>query len=225
MKIVGLDAIKAEYIQHCGSDEMVVKAARLSTNKDVVSFGEKEHELIRSMAKDRHLTPFEMCDITFLVDCPIFIARQFHRHRTMSYNEWSRRYSKVGDSFYIPKEFRKEKESNHLSEEDNKECRAILEYQCYKSFDKYEMLLEKGIAQEMARMILPQNMMVKFYAKANLRNWVAYCGLRCDFNVQFEHQHLAMKIFSEILKMFPISTGALAKTTFNDILLAKVGLV
>ncbi len=231
MKIVGLEAIKAEYIQHCGSDLMVVRAAKVSTGKEAVEFGEKEQGLIRFLARNHHDTPFEMIDVTFLVEVPIFIARQFHRHRTMSYNEWSGRYSVVGDAFYVPKQFlmqgkmNKQGSEEPISEADNKECLAILEYQCIKSFDKYEMLLEKGISKEMARMILPQNMMTKFYAKSNLRNWMHYCSLRCDSHAQLEHQHVAMIIFTELLKMFPVSTGALAKGMFNDEILDKLGLL
>lgn len=227
MKIVGLKAIKAEYIQHCGSDLMVVRAAKVSTGKDAVDFGEKEQELIKFLVRNKHLTPFEMIDVTFLVEVPIFIARQFHRHRTMSYNEWSGRYSQVGEAFYVPSEFLKDGKMNKqpLSEADNKECLAILEYQCWKSFDKYEMLLEKGILKEMARMILPQNMMTKFYAKANLRNWMHYCELRCDIEAQLEHQHVAKQIFNELLKMFPVSVGTLAKSMFNDALLARLKLI
>lgn len=231
MEIVGLDAIKAGYIQHCGEDLMVVRAARVSTGNETVEFGEKEQKLIKYLAKHQHFTPFEMCDVTFLIECPIFIARQFHRHRTMSYNEWSGRYSEVGESFYVPKKLSKQAVKNKqgsegkFDEKENKELLGIVEYQVYKAFENYRCLIDKGVSKEIARLILPQNMMTKYYAKANLRNWMHYCSLRCDSHAQAEHQHLAMQIFHELLKMFPVSVGALAKSMFNEELLYILGLI
>ena len=222
MNIVGLEAIRSEYVQHCGSDLMVVRAARVSTGKEAVAFGEKEQKLIKYLATNKHFTPFEMCDITFLIECPIFIARQFHRHRTFSYNEWSGRYSEVGDNFYIPEKFLKQGTVNkqgsegELEDKDSIKMLELAEYQVYKAFENYQCLLDHGISKEMARMVLPQNMMTKFYAKANLRNWMHYCSLRCDSHAQAEHQHLAKQVFHEILKMFPVSAGALAKSMFNE---------
>jgi len=228
MDLVGIAAIKAEYIQHCGSDLMVVKAARVSTGNETVEFGDKEHKLIRYLANHEHFTPFEMCDCTFLVECPIFIARQFHRHRTFSYNEWSGRYSVVGEMFYVPDKLKKQDDKNkqgsvgEFTERENKDLISLMEIQCYKAFEKYERLIDAGVSKEMARLVLPQNMMTKFYAKANLRNWMHYCSLRADSHAQFEHQVLAEHIFYSLLKMFPIATGALAKSMFSEELLKRL---
>ena len=230
MQLVGLEAIKAEYIQHCGSDLMAVKAARVSTGRETVEFGDKEHKLVKYLAEHGHFTPFEMIDATFLVDCPIFIARQYHRHRTFSYNEWSGRYSVVGESFFVPGLLKKQDTMNkqgsvgEFTDKENNENISIIEYQCMKAFESYDKLLSNGVSKELARMVLPQNMMTKFYAKANLRNWMHYCSLRCDAHAQSEHQHLANQIFHELLKMFPISVGALAKAMFNDDTLNKLGI-
>jgi len=219
MNIVGLSAITAEYIQHCGSDNMVIKAARVSMGKDEITIKPDETQLIKDLVTKKHLTPFEMCDITFLIVCPIFVVRQFHRHRTLSYNEWSASYSVVGESFYIPKELRlnpeKYKPGDRLDADKEKELISLLEYECYKAIEGYCKLLSNGVSKEMARMILPQNMMTKFYAKGNVRNWVQYCAVRCNKRVLYEHQVLAKQIFKEILKMFPISVWALAKDMFD----------
>ena len=217
MKIVGLSAITAEYIQHCGSDNMVVKAARVSMGTNDVVMKQNETKLIRDLIVRKHLTPFEMCDITFLVTCPIFVVRQFHRHRTFSYNEWSATYSDVSENFYIPKVLRFDVDTKLPVEDDkHKELISLLEYESYKSIEGYCKLLSNGVSKEMARMILPQNMMTKFYAKGNVRNWVQYCAIRCNKQVLYEHQVLAIQIFKEVLKMFPISTWALAKDMFDE---------
>lgn len=222
MQTVKLGAIRAEYIQHCGSDLMVVKAARVSTGREAVQLGERERKLIKFLATNQHFTPFEMCDATFLIECPLFIARQFHRHRTFSYNEWSGRYSVVGENFYIPEVLKMQDTKNkqgsigELSEADNKKGIELINYECLKAYEIYQRLLDQNVSKEIARMVLPQNMMTKFYAKANLRNWMHYCSLRCDSHAQFEHQHLAGQIFSELLKMFPIAVGALARSMFNE---------
>lgn len=231
MNIVGLKDIKASYVQHVGSDLMVVRAAKVSTGKEAVAMDEKAQGLIRYLAKNHHDTPFEMCDVTFLIECPIFIARQFHRHRSMSYNEWSGRYSIVGENFYIPDVLKKQGIENkqgsegEFTEVENKDMIELMKYQVYKAVETYDKLLDKGVSKELARMILPQNMMTKFYAKANLRNLMHYCSLRCDKHAQFEHQYLAKQMFNELLKMFPISVGALAKAMFSDELLETMGLV
>lgn len=230
MNIVGLSAITAQYIQHCGDDTMVVKAARVSTGKETIEFGTKEQNLIRYLAKNKHFTPFEMCDVTFLITCPIFIARQYHRHRTFSYNEWSGRYSVVGDSFYVPDKFKKQDTKNKqgssglFTEKENKAMIDLVQYDVYKAFEIYTKLIDDGVSKEMARIVLPQNMMTKFYAKANLRNWMHYCSLRSDEHAQFEHQHLSDQIFHELLKMYPISVGALAKSMFSRDTLIKLGI-
>jgi len=137
-----------------------------------------------------------------------------------SYNEWSATYSTVGESFYVPKEIRLEdsnvKAQSTFSDEKSKELLGLIEYECYKSTEGYCKLISNGVSLEMARMILPQNMMTKFYAKGNIRNWVQYCAIRCNKRVLYEHQVLAKQIFKEILKMFPISVWALAKDMFDE---------
>ncbi len=228
MNIVGLSAIKAEYIQHCGSDQMVVKAARVSYGKEDVQIKEDESKLIKDLVSKRHLTPFEMCDITFMIVCPIFVVRQFHRHRTFSYNEWSATYCDVSESFYVPQTLRFDIHMHDpktaIAIEKSKELISLMEYESYKSIEGYCKLLTNGISKEMARMVLPQNMMTRFYAKGNLRNWIHYCSIRCDKNTLYEHRVLAIQIFKELLKMFPISVGALAKHMFNKEILKNLNI-
>ena len=224
MNIVGLEAIKALYIQHCGSDLMVVRAARVASNKVSTNMGKDELKLIKDLVKVKHLSPFEMCDITFLYSVPLFIARQVQRHRTGSYNEWSARYSEVKTEFYVPKTFNSRDSTLKLSEDEDTNLIGLMEYQCIKSFDGFEKLLENGVSKETARLILPQNMMTQFYMKMNLRNWMHYCALRCDTHAQYEHQVVAKSIFKQLVGMFPVSVGALAKFMFNEETLESVGI-
>jgi len=230
MKIVGEEAIIAEYIGHYGGDIDVVKAARVSTGNATVEMGEKERKLIKYLADHDHTTPFEMIDIKFAIEIPIFIARQYHRHRTFSYNEWSGRYSVVGDDFFLRDTFNKQDDKNKqgtkggFTDEENKEIRRRMEIITLKAFEVYDWCINKGVAKEQARVILGQNMMTRFYAKNDLHNWMHYCKQRCDPHAQYEHQIIAKAVFKQLLSMFPISVGALAKKRFSPEALKAVGL-
>lgn len=230
MKIVGQEAINAELVGHYGFDMDVVKAARVSTGNKTIDMGEKEQKLIKYLANHDHTTPFEMVDFKFLITVPIYIARQFHRHRTFSYNEWSGRYSEVGDEFYLRSRFNKQSTHNKQGSDDNisdSESSAIrerMEYVIIKSYEAYQFALDKGVSKEQARIVLSQNMMTKFYAKGNLHNWMHYCKQRCDLYAQEEHQIVAKQIFKHLLTTCPISVGALAKKRFTPETLSAVGL-
>lgn len=219
--IVGLKDIKPIYRNHVGSDLTPVQAARVSTGTDATEMNERNRGLLKFLAKNKHYTPFEMIHATFVIHCPIFIARQVHRHRTFSYNEWSGMYSVVGDEFYIPKDFHKQpKKALHLpdeqlSEEEAKRLYDRLEIHCLKSKELYDLLLEKKVTRDLSRLVLPQNMMTKFWMSGNLRSWIQYIALRDTAESHLEHQHLASQIFQELLKMFPLSVAALARSSFT----------
>lgn len=230
MEIVGLEGIKATYVGHYGGDIDIVRAARVSTGKETFELGEKEGKLIQYMAKNNHTTPFEMIDIKMLIDCPIFIARQFHRHRTFSYNEWSGRYSVVGSSFYIRDKFNKQdsvnkqSSSGEFTDAENCDLKEMMEYITHKQFEIYDKFIEREVSKEQARIILGQNMMTRFYAKNDLHNWMHYLKQRCDPHAQEEHQYLAKQVFKTLFTMFPISVAALAKKRFSPEALTAVGL-
>lgn len=222
MEIVGLEGIKATYLDHYGTDLTPVQAARVSTGTDAKELDERNRGLIKFLAKNKHLTPFEMIDVRFLIECPVYIARQVIRHRTFSYNEWSGMYSVVGESFFIPNILQKQPDKAlHLPEEEldpevAKRLLNRLEIHCLKSYELYNDLLSNKATRNLSRLPLPVNMITKFWMKGNLRNWMSYCALRDVDNAHFEHKHLASQIFKELLKMFPLCVSALAKSMFTE---------
>lgn len=229
-KIVGEEALDVEYIQHMGSDKMVLCAAKVSTNKDVIDM-KKDAHLINFLGKNLHTSPFEHCVVTFKIECPLYTRSEWHRHRTQSYNELSRRYTAQSHSFYLPEKFKHQSKKNKqgsgelFGDRDNNEMHNLSKSIIIESFKIYNIMIDQDIAREQARGILPQNGMTKFYATANLLNWMRFCGLRVDRAAQYEIRVLAKKVFNEVLKMFPISVGALAKSMFNEQTLVDVGMM
>ena len=230
MKICGLEGFKATYFAHYGSDLTPVQAAKVSTNTEAVELDDKAVKLLKYLAKNKHMSPFEMADITFIIECPIFIRSQVHRHRTFSYNEWSGMYSVVGEQFYIPKDFHKQGKralnlpTDKLSDKEAQEIRDRMEIHILRGHELYEFLLKRDITRDLSRLILGQNMMTKFFMKGNLRNWMQYLQLRCAEEAHFEHQYLADMIFKELIKMFPVSVGTLAKSMFDINVLERLGI-
>src|SRR4030067_2674197 len=104
--------MKVTYIQHMGSDLNVVNAARISFNTEVTELSDKDKKLIAYLADNEHMSPFEHNILTVIVECPLYIRSQIHRHRTFSYNEVSRRYTSENLEFFIPDIIRKQAESN-----------------------------------------------------------------------------------------------------------------
>ena len=232
MKIVGLEGIGVKYIQHCGADITPVQAARVSTGTDAKELDQKNRGLLKFLAKNKHFTPFEMIDITFEVSCPIYIARQVHRHRTFSYNEQSGMYSVIPEIFFIPNILQKQPDKAlHLPEEDlesdiAKDLLHRIEVHCLRSSELYNKLLDSKTTRNLSRLILPQNIITKFWMKGNLRNWMQYCALRDVNSAHFEHKHLASKIFKELLKMFPLCVASLARSSFTaETLLAELNII
>ena len=230
MKIVGIEAYKATYFQHCGSDLTPVQAAKVSTNKEVDSLDEKGRGLLKYLADHLHMTPFEMVDLTLIVECPIFIRSQVHRHRTFSYNEWSGMYSVVGEEFYVPKDFNKQgKRALSLTEDvlDDKTAKDIktrMEIHILRSWELYHLLLEREVTRDLSRLVLPQNMMTKFYMKGSLRSWMQYCALRCADDAHYEHQYLADLVFHQLIKMFPVCVGHLGRNMFPEHVRKRLGI-
>lgn len=231
MKIVGLEAFTVTYKQHCGSDLTPVQAAKVSTGKEVDTLDLKGRKLLNYLAKNNHMTPFEMIDVTFIIECPVYIRTQVIRHRTFSYNEWSGMYAVVGEKFYVPNSFRKQgKKALELTDEilDDEEAKRIrnrMEINVLKAHELYTTLLEKKVTRDLSRLVLPQNMMTKFWMKGNLRNWMQFCALRVADDAHYEHQHLGEMVFKELLKMFPICVGNLGKKMFNHEDQVRLGLI
>lgn len=209
--------IKAEYIDHMGTDLSVVNAARVSygKRKDVLDAGDEK--LLDYLAKHSHHTPFEHTTLTVKIDCPLYIRSQIMRHRTFSYNEISRRYTDKDIDFYVPTSFRKQHQSSKqcsdgdLNALDNMQARTAMKNVIDQAIKSYNEMIAKGCSKELARGVLPQCMMTEFYMTGNLRNYLHFLKLRLDKHSQIEVISIAEDVKKIIEDKFPKSSEALFK--------------
>jgi len=196
-------------IKHSGSDVDVVNSARVSFGKAIKELGENDIKLIRYLIENEHGSPMEHNSLTFLVKCPIFVARQWHRHRIgISINEISARYTEVKEEFYIPKYFRAQATNNRQAsieapELDHDELRKVVIDSINDSYDRYWQLLESGVAREQARMVLPNAMYTEFYWTCNLRSLLHFIKLRRDSHAQWEIRQYAESMLKQASEHFP----------------------
>lgn len=181
------------------SDLAIVNAARVSFNQVTDVLDDAGRGLIGFLMKNRHGTPFEHGYFRFVVKCPLFVAREWHRHRVgHSYNEWSGRYSKIEPEFYIPSEIRTQvgKPGAYSFEPVDTQL-AILQRTRFQAlyedaYAAYETALEQGIAKEQARMALPQATYTKFYWSCNPRSLMHFLSLRNSNQAQWEIRQYAL---------------------------------
>lgn len=196
-------------VDHMGSDLSVVRAARVSYDA-AWRAGEDEKgdvRLINYLWKNKHSTPFEAVTFTFEVKAPIFVFRQWHRHRTWSFNELSARYRELPEEFYVPalENIGVQSESNkqarileELSEADRErqaENREGFRMQCQLSFVGYRKLLEEGWPRELARAVLPVATYSQMFATVNLLNLMKFLTLRTHEHAQYE-----IRVYAEAMK-------------------------
>jgi thymidylate synthase (FAD) len=220
-----LDHGTIEVVDWMGGDEDIVKAARISTGSSTKSTQEDER-LIDYLMEHQHTSPFEMCEIKLKLNMPIFIARQWMRHRMASINEYSGRYSEMKDDFYIPEQFRLQSKVNHqgsdgkLDKESNDLVRLTTQVFSEDAFKLYQYILDKGISREMSRIVLPLSTYTSFFWKIDLHNLLKFLKLRMDPTAQEEIRVYADKIW-EIVKIWvPLTAKAfethhLNSTTFS----------
>ncbi|WP_424245603.1 thymidylate synthase (FAD) [Elusimicrobium posterum] len=203
-KVDVLDKGFVKLVDFMGGDLRVVGSARVTFGSE--SKGEeKDKKLIKYLLEHAHHSPFEHSYFQFHICCPIYIARQWMRHRWGSYNEVSARYTEVKDEFYIPSEFRIQDTHNKqgsLSSKDldNEALRKVYEDSVNASYEAYKKLLEAGVAREMARGILPVCQYTQFYWSVNARSLLNFLSLRADKHAQKEIRDYAdaiSKIFEE----------------------------
>lgn len=206
----GIGAI--QIIDWMGHDLTPVSRARASfiqddkTGEDV----EGDYKLNKFLGNNAHETPYEMCVVTMLVECPIFVARQWHRHRMWSYSEASRRYTSEDIKFYIPTEYRGQSSNNKQASEGTATSFEVeVQDNVDKAIDLYNDMLEAGVAREQARMVLPANLYTRFYATANLRSISHFVGLRSDPHAQAEIRAYSDALYEMVHTIFPVSMGAL----------------
>ncbi len=199
-----LDKGFVKLVEFMGGDRAVVQSARVSHGEGLKG-EEKDKKLIRYLLKHQHLTPFEHAVFKLHIKCPIFVARQWFRHRWASYNEISGRYTEYPDEYYIPEKLRgqsqKDKQSSDfISIPDQKKLIEEIEKIQEKVFEFYRKLLEKGVARELARMVLPLSLYTQFYWTVNARSLMNFINLRADYHAQWEIRQYAeaiAKIFKE----------------------------
>lgn len=207
--------------QYMGDDQMVLDAAAVSFNRASEPVSEERMKgLIRFMMDNKHGSVFEHCVITFVITAPLFVIREWHRHRTQSYNEWSGRYSKLDPQFYIPSFIRHQvgKPGAYTFEpiaEDETEymlTRREIQLRSEAAYKSYEDMLGMGIAKEQARLVLPVNLYSKFYATANLRNWMKFLELRNSEHAMYEIRMYAEAIEEMLLALYPETIAAFRRT-------------
>lgn len=193
-------------------------AARVSLANDLKESDEqKDAKLLKYLADHDHLTPFEYQHATLMIECPLFIRSQIHRHRTFSYNEISRRYTSEEIGFWVPTTFRLQSKNNKQASDgvaDEELQRGLLqgyEEDCVRAKTHYEWMINDGIAREQARAILPQSLLTRFYMGGNLRNWAHFLKLRLDSHAQYEVQVIAKKAYVILHDLWPTSLEALMK--------------
>ena len=198
-------------------DFMPCSAARASFgNEDKTGLDpEKDSKLMNYLAEHQHMTPFEYQHATFLIEVPLFIRSQIHRHRTFAFNEVSRRYTSEDIDFWLPSDWRQQAKNNKQASEgsvDYKELPALQEsYLQYHGHMEgfYFSLLAKGVAREQARAVLPQSLITRFFMGGSLRNWQHFIELRRDEHAQHEVQVVANRVADKLRELWPHSCEAL----------------
>ncbi|MCQ2380035.1 MAG: FAD-dependent thymidylate synthase [Victivallaceae bacterium] len=195
-------------IDHLGSESTIVNAARVSFGKIKSAMDERDVKLLAYLIDNHHTSPLEHLVFTFSVHCPLFIRGQWHRHRTWSYNEISRRYTEIDMEYYVPPQLRRQSENNRqASFEDpdfeDAELRKLIDEHNRKSNELYEKLLASGVCREQARGVLPQNMMVTFWGTVDLSNLLHFLQLRDSDHAQSEIREYAKAIKKLIKPIVP----------------------
>ena len=214
-------------IDYMGDDSAIVQSARVSYGKGTKKIS-NDQGLIKYLMRHRHSTPFEMCEIKFHIKLPIFIARQWIRHRTANVNEYSARYSILDKEFYIPSieniasqsTINNQGRGEVLSSEEASNVISILKADAEQTYANYESLLNEsseggvldenksGIARELARMNLTLNTYTQWYWKIDLNNLLHFLALRADDHAQYEIKVYADAMLDIVKKWVPITYSA-----------------
>lgn len=220
---VGHSGGSIKLVNSMGNDEFIVESARMSTNKGFLGWGTAEapgdEKLLGFLLDNEHASPFEMGEIVVEIKAPIFVAREWMRHRTQSYNELSGRYTKIPDDNYRPEisnvlarmaaaKTAKNKQAQAIStsvasEVDVSAWLASLDAVYAQAEGVYAEGLRIGIPKELARLPVPVARFTKWRAKANLRNWLGFLKLRCHPSAQEEIREYAYAVAWYVGQLFP----------------------
>lgn len=217
-----------ELVDVMGSDETIVMTARTSYDKGTKQISNTE-SLIRHLMRNQHMSPFEFGELIFRIRCPIFVARQWFRHRTGSYNEISLRYSEARDECYVPEkqlittQDSKNKQARTNKELDNShEIQQKLKEDANLLLTHYHSYLDQGMAREIARINLPLSIYTTFMYKTDLRNLLNFLKLRFDTHAQYEIRQYAIQMLPMVEKYFPITVKAWRDFTKEAVTFSRV---
>lgn len=232
-------------IDYMGDDAAIVQAARVSYGRGTKQVSQ-DRGLINYLMRHWHSTPFEMCEIKFHVKLPIFVARQWIRHRTANVNEYSARYSIMDKEFYIPapemlspqskKNHQGRAEGTSLSPEESARVLEILKGDSERVYGHYEELMnatndgnvidveKSGIARELARMNLTMNYYTQWYWKIDLHNLMHFLMLRADSHAQYEIRAYADAMIKVVEKWVPFAYDAFVEHRLHGARLSRSGL-
>lgn len=198
-----------------GTDRTPAQTARTSFRNVIPKTAEEDAKLTNYLVKHKHTTPLEFCQVRYYVKLPIFVARQKIRHRTASVNEISYRYVKAAREFYVPAPERMQRQSTSNKQgsavelvDDPEACATIMRYSNERAFDAYEALLEKGLAAELARAVLPVATYTEWYWQQDLHNLLHLLKLRLDPHAQYEIRVYAEAMLKLIEPLYPTVLAA-----------------
>ena len=230
-----LDKGFVRVIDYMGSDESIVQSARVSYGQGTKKL-RQDQGLINYLMRHRHTTPFEMCEIKFHIKLPIFIARQWIRHRTANVNEYSARYSILDKEFYVPdrenlcsqSDTNRQGRDETLSNEEANRVLDIIRGDSLKCYDHYEEMLNtdlegnildenrQGLTRELARMNLTLNYYTEWYWKIDLHNLLHFLSLRVDSHAQYEIRVYAQAMLDIVKAWVPLAYGAFEDYRMNS---------
>jgi len=217
-KINILDHGFVRLVDHMGDDARIVQSARVSYGKGTKTLRE-DQQLIKYLYTNKHTSPFEQVIFTFHIKLPIFVARQWIRHRTARVNEISGRYSEYTPDFYIP-DLDRIREQDYINRQGSgkelhvdiqKRAIELISEECYRIYDKYKKLLEMGVSREVARIILPLNIYTEWYWQMDLHNLMHFLKLRLEEKAQWEIRQYARAILDIIKEIVPMSYDVFCK--------------
>lgn len=218
-----LDHGFVRYIDHMGTDERIVEAARISY-KSPSKGPFQDRKLLHYLWKNKHTSPFEMCKVTLNIKMPIFVMRQYVRHRMQNLNEMSARYTELPKEFYVPAEWRIQDTKNKQGSVtpqlfkdaiwQRRQTDRLLKV-CDLAYTTYEEMLADGVAREMARIVLPINIYTEIYCCWDLKNLMHFLQLREDAHAQLEIQEYAKAIKMIVKDLFPNTIEAFDKYKFK----------
>jgi thymidylate synthase (FAD) len=212
-----LDHGHVRLVEHMGSDLSIVRNARVSYDAEWRAGNDdgKDTKLLNYLLKNKHTSPFESCVFTFDVKAPIFVFRQWHRHRTWSFNEISARYAELPEEYYVPKpdQITTQSASNKQMRTETQHPQAagyaaMIDASNKNAFTNYKIMIANGVPRELARSVLPVGTYSHMFGTVDLHNLFHFLKLRLHSHAQYEIRVYAEAMLELIEPIVPISTAA-----------------